>query len=196
MPVADRNSAGVAQREHGDEQPRIRSGLGSSFPRWARQYMTQEYGRIRARLRSEGLIEWCRSFMRREHMLGVHVAAKTLALLPDEDRNLKLRLTAQILEEWKHSQISLNERRRSAAMVTSSTLLRRRGLGTVPLDVPLEPCGRIGHRPPVYRRGHRQRRYRRRYRTLRGYGGVSQGCAGPDYLLGHHRYRDFLVRQG
>lgn len=72
---------------------------------WAREYVTQEYGRIRARLRSEGLIEWCRSFMWREYMVGVHVTAKTLALLPDEDQDLKLLLTTQILEEWKHSQI-------------------------------------------------------------------------------------------
>jgi len=72
---------------------------------WAQQYVVQEYGRIRASLRSEGLIEWCRSFMWREYMVGVHVTAKTLALLPDADQDLKLMLTTQIVEEWKHSQI-------------------------------------------------------------------------------------------
>ena len=72
---------------------------------WAQEYVAGEYGRIRARIRGGGLIEWCRSFMWREYMVGVHVCAKTLALLPDEDQDLKLLLTTQILEEWKHSQI-------------------------------------------------------------------------------------------
>jgi hypothetical protein len=72
---------------------------------WAELYVAQEYGRIRARLRSQGLIEYCRTLMWREYMLGVHVPAKALVLLPDDAQDLKLILTRQILEEWKHSQV-------------------------------------------------------------------------------------------
>ena len=72
---------------------------------WAGQYVAREYGRIRSRLRAGGLIEYCRSLMWREYMLGVHVPAKTLALLPDEAQDLKLLLTRQLLEEWKHSRV-------------------------------------------------------------------------------------------
>ena len=46
---------------------------------WAERYVAQEYGRIRARLQARGLIEYCRSLMWREYMIGVHVPAKTLA---------------------------------------------------------------------------------------------------------------------
>jgi hypothetical protein len=72
---------------------------------WAEQYVAQEYGRIRSRLRGKGLIEYCRTLMWREYMLGVHVPAKALALLPDDAQDLKLLLTEQILEEWKHSRV-------------------------------------------------------------------------------------------
>ncbi len=72
---------------------------------WAEHYVAQEYGRIRSRLQGQGLIEWCRSLMWREYMVGVHVSAKTLALLPDDAQDLKLLLTRQMLEEWKHSQV-------------------------------------------------------------------------------------------
>ncbi|HTD45812.1 MAG TPA: hypothetical protein VK881_00945 [bacterium] len=72
---------------------------------WAERYVAQEYGRIRARLQARGLIEYCRSLMWREYMIGVHVPAKTLALLPDDAQDLKLLLTRQLLEEWKHSQV-------------------------------------------------------------------------------------------
>jgi hypothetical protein len=72
---------------------------------WAERYVAQEYGRIRSRLRAEGLIEYCRSLMWREYMLGVHVPAKALALLPDDAQDLKSLLTRQILEEWKHSRV-------------------------------------------------------------------------------------------
>ena len=72
---------------------------------WAEHYVAQEYGRIRSRLQAQGLIEWCRSLMWREYMVGVHVPAKTLALLPDDTQDLKLLLTRQMLEEWKHSQV-------------------------------------------------------------------------------------------
>ena len=72
---------------------------------WAQLYVAQEYGRIRSRLRNEGLIEYCRTLMWREYMLGVHVPAKTLTLLPDDAQDLKLILTQQMLEEWKHSQV-------------------------------------------------------------------------------------------
>ncbi len=72
---------------------------------WAEEYVAQEYGRIRSRLQAEGLIEWCRSFVWREYMVGCHVTAKTIALLPDDAQDLKLLMTQQFLEEWKHSQI-------------------------------------------------------------------------------------------
>ena len=72
---------------------------------WAERYVAQEYGRIRSRLRGQGLIEYCRSLMWREYMVGVHVPAKALALLPDDAQDLKLLLTRQILEEWKHSRV-------------------------------------------------------------------------------------------
>jgi hypothetical protein len=72
---------------------------------WAERYVAQEYGRIRSRLQGQGLIEYCRSLMWREYMIGVHVPAKALALLPDDAQDLKLLLTRQILEEWKHSQV-------------------------------------------------------------------------------------------
>ncbi len=79
---------------------------------WATRYVAQEYGRIRSRLRGEGLIEWCRSFMWREYMVGCHPTAKALSLLPDEAQDLKLLLTQQILEEWRHHQI-FSERARA-----------------------------------------------------------------------------------
>ena len=72
---------------------------------WAKQYVAQEYGRIRSQLQGEGLIEWCRSFIWREYMVGCHVTAKTIALLPNDAQDLKLLMTQQFLEEWKHSQI-------------------------------------------------------------------------------------------
>jgi hypothetical protein len=72
---------------------------------WAENYVAQEYGRIRSRLKAHGLIEYCRSLMWREYMLGVHVPAKALALLPDDAQDLKLLLTRQMLEEWKHSRV-------------------------------------------------------------------------------------------
>jgi len=72
---------------------------------WAGQYVAREYGRIRSRLRAGGLIEYCRSLMWREYMLGVHVPAKTLTLLTDDAQDLKLLLTRQLLEEWKHSRV-------------------------------------------------------------------------------------------
>jgi len=72
---------------------------------WAERYVAQEYGRIRSRLRAEGLIEWCRSIMWREYMLGIHVPAKALVLLPDDAQDFKLLLTLQMLEEWKHSRV-------------------------------------------------------------------------------------------
>jgi len=72
---------------------------------WAEDYVAQEYGRIRSRLRDQGLIEYCRSLMWREYMLGVHVPAKALALLPDDAQDLKLLLTRQMLEERKHSRV-------------------------------------------------------------------------------------------
>jgi len=72
---------------------------------WATRYVAQEYGRILSRLRRDGLIEWCRSFMWREYMVGCHVPAKVLALLPDDAQDLKLLLTTQILDEWKHSEV-------------------------------------------------------------------------------------------
>jgi len=72
---------------------------------WAKRYVAQEYGRIRSRLEKEGLIAWCRSFMWREYMVGCHVPAKMLSLLPDEAQDLKFLLTTQILDEWKHYQV-------------------------------------------------------------------------------------------
>jgi|GEM_PF-4183159 len=72
---------------------------------WAEQYVAQEYGRIRSRLQTQGLIEFCRSLMWREYMVGVHVPAKALILLPDDAQDLKLLLTRQILEEWNHSRV-------------------------------------------------------------------------------------------
>ncbi len=72
---------------------------------WAEQYVAQEYGRIRSRLRAQGLIEYCRSLMWREYMLGVHVPAKALVLLPDDAQDMKLLLTRQMLDEWKHSRV-------------------------------------------------------------------------------------------
>src|SRR5690242_10569900 len=72
---------------------------------WAERYVAQEYGRIRSRLRAQGLIEFCRSLMWREYMLGVHVPAKALALLPHDAQDLKLLLTRQLLDEWKHSRV-------------------------------------------------------------------------------------------
>jgi hypothetical protein len=72
---------------------------------WATCYVAQEYGRIQSRLRRDGLIEWCRSFMWREYMVGCHVPAKVLALLPDDAQDLKLLLTTPILDEWKHSEV-------------------------------------------------------------------------------------------
>lgn len=72
---------------------------------WAVQYVAQEYGRIRSRLKAQGLLEYCRTLMWREYMIGVHVPAKALILLPDDAQDLKLLLTRQMLDEWKHSQV-------------------------------------------------------------------------------------------
>jgi len=72
---------------------------------WAEQYVAQEYGRIRSQLRAQGLIEYCRTLMWREYMLGVHVPAKALVLLPDDAQDSKLLLTRQIMDEWKHSRV-------------------------------------------------------------------------------------------
>lgn len=72
---------------------------------WAKEYVAREYGRIRNRMEKEGLIEWCRSFMWREYMVGCHVPAKVLSLLPDDAQDLKFLLTTQILDEWKHYRV-------------------------------------------------------------------------------------------
>ena len=45
------------------------------------------------------------SWMWKEYWLGVPPPAKQITLLPDQDVNIKLRLTRQILEEYKHYQI-------------------------------------------------------------------------------------------
>src|SRR5437879_13139891 len=72
---------------------------------WAGQYVAREYGRIRSRLWAGGLIEYCRSLMWREYMLGVHVPAKTLTLLPDDAQVLKFLRTRQTHEQSKHSEV-------------------------------------------------------------------------------------------
>lgn len=72
---------------------------------WAVRYVAEEYGRIRSRLQARGLLEYCRTLMWREYMIGVHVPAKALTLLPDDAQDLKLLLTRQMLDEWKHSRV-------------------------------------------------------------------------------------------
>lgn len=72
---------------------------------WAVTYAAREYGRLRTRLQTQGLLEYLRTLMWREYMLGVHVPAKAMTLLPDDAQDLKLLLARQIQDEWKHSQI-------------------------------------------------------------------------------------------
>lgn len=72
---------------------------------WAVMYVAQEYGRIRSRLATQGIVEFCRGVSWREYMLGVHPPAKAMSLLPDDAQDLKMLLTTQILEEWKHHRI-------------------------------------------------------------------------------------------
>ena len=72
---------------------------------WAAAYAAREYGRFRARLEARGLLEYLRTLMWREYMLGVHVPAKAMTLLPDDAQDLKLLLARQIQDEWKHSRI-------------------------------------------------------------------------------------------
>lgn len=72
---------------------------------WAAAYAAREYGRFRTRLRTQGLLEYLRTLMWREYMLGVHVPAKAMTLLPDDAQDLKLLLARQIQDEWKHSRI-------------------------------------------------------------------------------------------
>lgn len=72
---------------------------------WAVAYAAHEYGRIRSRLATQGIVEFCRGISWREYMLGVHPPAKMMSLLPDDAQDLKLLLTRQILDEWKHHRI-------------------------------------------------------------------------------------------
>ncbi len=72
---------------------------------WAVTYAAQEYGRFRRRLKQQGIVEFCRGLSWREYMLGVHPPAKTMTLLPDDAQDLKLLLTRQIMDEWKHHRI-------------------------------------------------------------------------------------------
>ena len=102
---------------------------------WAERYVAQEYGRIRSRLRAEGLIEYCRSLMWREYMLGVHVPAKALALLPDDAQDLKLLLTRQILEEWKHSRVFSERVRALGGDADRATRLGDPDMAAVPQHV-------------------------------------------------------------
>ncbi len=59
---------------------------------WAKRYVAQEDGRLRSRLRGRGLLEWCRSLMWREYVVGCHTTGKTLSLLPDDAQDPKLLL--------------------------------------------------------------------------------------------------------
>jgi hypothetical protein len=73
--------------------------------RWAEEHVPEAYARLREPLQREGLVHWVRSLMWREYSVGVHVPAKTLALLDDAHQDLKLLLSTQIADEWKHAQV-------------------------------------------------------------------------------------------
>ncbi len=57
------------------------------------------------KLEGPELIPVLQSWMWKEYWLGVPPPAKQITLLPDQDVNIKLRLTRQILEEYKHYQV-------------------------------------------------------------------------------------------
>jgi hypothetical protein len=72
---------------------------------WAVPAVAQAYAELTEPLTGPRLVYWIRSFMWREYALGVHPPAKMITLLPDDCQDLKLLLSSQMADEWKHAQI-------------------------------------------------------------------------------------------
>ncbi len=73
--------------------------------RWATRAVPLAYRDFTEPLVADGLLRWLRSLMWREYSLGVHVPARMISLIPHEHQDLKLLLSTQIADEWKHAQI-------------------------------------------------------------------------------------------
>ena len=80
-------------------------GIVEEVHQWAEVFVREEYSKIKEPMYGESLLKWLRGHMWREWALGCLPPARIISLMEDSDWDLKMFMSNQIVDEWKHSRI-------------------------------------------------------------------------------------------